>query len=187
MALDGDVQALEPDVRDDDDNIEGEYEHEAAVADVVLAELRDLSETRKLHHVDAADTSCGGGAYSDAVPPPPPPPAMPRRSTGGDAGQDFDWESMDAFIRRVPGGHDQVIDPSTSEPIGEIQVLGRARYQAVAKCNIPEHCNCNRMRAWRPTREEPAMLERVLARWIIGGRDFHGEGAAVRHGKLKRF
>ena len=187
MALDGDVQALEPDVRDDDDNIEGEYEHEAAVADVVLAELRDLSETRKLHHVDAADTSCGGGAYSDAVPPPPPPPAMPRRSTGGDAGQDFDWESMDAFIRRVPGGHSQVIDPSTSQIIGDIQVLGSARYQAVGKCRIQDHCDCNRMRAWRPTREEPAMLERVLVRWIIDGRKFHGDGAAAKHGTLKRF
>ena len=63
MALDGDVQALEPDVRDDDDNIEGEYEHEPAVADVVLAELRDLSETRKLHLVDAADTSCSSAHH----------------------------------------------------------------------------------------------------------------------------
>eukprot|EP00969_Alexandrium_andersonii_P049205 2158981-Alexandrium_andersonii.AAC.1 len=54
--------------------------------------------------------------------------------------------------------------------VGEIQPLGTVRYQAVAKCFIPGHEKCSRMRAWRMNQgEHPAQVDRALVRWLHDG------------------
>ena len=135
------------DVREHDGNLEGEYEHELILAEVVQQELRSLQATLE-QGPEGPDASGLDQSFEALLPAPPPP--SPLVALAASAAGEFPWESMDSLIFRVPGRHSKVLRPgSTSDFIGEVKMIWSARYQAVAKCTL--HPNCSRMRAWKTT------------------------------------
>ena len=160
------------DVAEEEATLE-EYAHEEPLKETLMKELRSLKETLAREGEDTAVDNAGQDITD------PPPPLPPAAAQGG-----FQWESMDSLMDRAPGRWMRVRRPGSTQDdfIGEIQVVGSVRYQAVAHCCIPGHSECSRMRALRIAKEPTAQLERVLARWLVDGIGLSSQ----QHGALRR-
>ena len=176
----------------EDDDEGGRYDFEAGLHGSIVSELQGPSKSRAQPDDDEKDGDeqrCQGASSSSAsvpddavvqglVAPPPPMPISSAASSSSSSSPNsgFDNEAMDALLSRAPGRWTRVLRPGgtgSDDWIGEIQVLGFAKYTAVARCRIPGHKHtgkdkCARMRACKIS-ENPAKPEQVLARWLVDG------------------
>ena len=123
--------------------------------------------------VDEADPVPLLVALSSA-PAPPPTSSSSASSAAPRPATSIDWPSYDACVTVDPRNNRyKQVRNQDGIVVGQLQPLlptsGKYRVFALCYCTAHRFTRCSRGRGWREGQENPYMVDRVLAKWLLDG------------------
>ena len=124
---------------------------------------------------DAADSCDAGGEHGLPVVAAPRSRAQKARAKHRARQTPNNWAAFDAHITVHPTNpRYKNVSDDDGNVVGQLQPLNHpGGYRCFALCLHTHHLNrCSRSRGWKPSgNEDPNMVDRALARWLLEGRD----------------